>query len=109
MKYFYLIATIVGTVVPYIFFTPFIAEHGLNLGLFIQNLFANGPAGGFTADILISSAVFWGVMFSSDKLPLPLKLICLALNLTIGLSAALPFYAYLLETRKLRMEEEAGY
>lgn len=109
MKYFYLAMTVLGTIVPYFFFAPFFAEHGLKLGLFIQSLFVNGPAAGFTADILISSAVFWGIMFSSDKLPLVLKLVCLALNLTIGLSAALPFYGYLLETRRLRQEEEDYY
>lgn len=108
MKYFYLAATIVGTIVPYFFFAPFFAEHGLKLGLFIQSLFANGPAAGFTADILLSSAVFWAMMFSSNKLPFPLKLICLALNLTIGLSAALPFYGYLLETRRRRIADADG-
>lgn len=108
VKYVYLGLTILGTIVPYIFFAPFFAEHGLNLGHFIQSLFVNGPAAGFTSDILISSVVFWLMMFRSKELPLPLKLICLALNLTIGLSAALPFYAYLLETRQQRLEE-AGY
>lgn len=108
MKYVYLALTIIGTIVPYVFFAPFFAEHGLNLGHFIQSLFVNGPAAGFTADILISSVVFWLMMFRSDKLPLPLKVLCLALNLTIGLSAALPFYLYLLETRKLRLAE-AGH
>lgn len=102
MKVFYLIATIVGIIVPYVFFAPFFAEHGFDIGMFSRNLFVNGPAGGFTADVLISSAVFWGIMFSSRMLPLPLKIVCLALNLCAGLSAALPFYAYLLQTRKER-------
>lgn len=105
MKYVYLGLSILGTLVPYVFFAPFFAEHGLNLGHFIQSLFVNGPAAGFTADILISSAVFWLMMFRSDSLPLPLKLVCVALNLTIGLSAALPFYLYLLETKRLRLAQ----
>jgi hypothetical protein len=55
MKSLYLMLAIVGAVVPYGFFFGFIAAEGLNLSGFVSALFANGPAGGFTADLLISS------------------------------------------------------
>jgi len=92
MKILYLTLAIVGAVVPYMFFFGFIASEGLNLAGFVSALFANGPAGGFTADLLISSVVFWIFMFSRPDGPHPWLFI--ALNLTIGLSCALPAYLY---------------
>lgn len=92
MRSFYLVAAIFGAIIPYIFFIEFFAEAGLDLPAFVAALFANGAAGGFTADILISSAVFWHYMFSQRGGPKPWLYI--ALNLTIGLSCALPAYLY---------------
>lgn len=92
MKSLYLMLAIVGAVVPYGFFFGFIAAEGLNLSGFVSALFANGPAGGFTADLLISSVVFWIFMFSRPGGPKPWLFI--VLNLTIGLSCALPAYLY---------------
>ena len=92
MKQFYLILAIVGAVVPYVFFAGFFAEYGVDVGSFASALFANGAAGGFAADILISSGVFWIYLFSRAEGPNPW--IFIVLNLTIGLSCALPAYLY---------------
>ncbi len=92
MKNLYLILAIIGAVVPNIFFIDFIGTAGLDGGAFIAALFVNGAAGGFTADVLISSVVFWIYMFSRRKGP---KLwIFVVLNLSVGLSCALPAYLY---------------
>jgi hypothetical protein len=92
MKNLYLVLAVVGGVVPYLFFVPFFASAGLDLGTFIGGLFANGAAGGFSADLLISSAVFWIYLFSRADGPKPWLYV--ALNLAIGLSCALPAYLY---------------
>ena len=92
MKNLYLALAVIGAVVPYVFFLEFFAQAGLALPTFIGALFANGAAGGFTADLLISSAVFWIYLFSRADGPKPWLFI--ALNLTIGLSCALPAYLY---------------
>ena len=91
MKNVYLALVIVGTVVPYVFFLDHFGSAGLDVGSFIGAAFANGAAGGATADLVISSLVFW-VYLASRKTP-QLWLYVL-LNLTIGLSCALPFYLY---------------
>ena len=59
MRTFYLVAAILGAVLPYVFFLSFFAAEGLALPTFIGALFANGAAGGFSADVLISILVFW--------------------------------------------------
>ncbi len=92
MKNLYLMLAIAGAVVPYIFFGQFFAEAGLDLPAFVAALFTNGAAGGFTADLLIASGVFWIYMFSRKEGPSPWLFV--VLNLSIGLSCALPAYLY---------------
>ena len=92
MKNLYLALAIVGAVVPYGFFLSYGAAEGLNLTGFLAAAFANGAAGGFAADLFISSAVFWLYLFSRKEGPNPWLFV--VLNLTIGLSCALPAYLY---------------
>ena len=104
MKQLYLGLAIVGAVVPYVFFGNFVLAEGLSLVLFVEALFVNGAAGGFTADLLISSAVFWSYMLSRKE---PKLWLFVLLNLTIGLSCALPAYLYAV-TARLEAELETG-
>ncbi len=92
MKNLYLVLAIAGAVVPYLFFFQFFNEAGVDLPAFIGALFANGAAGGFTADLLITSLVFWIYIFNRKEGPTPWPFV--VLNLTIGLSCALPAYLY---------------
>ena len=59
MKKLYLSLAIIGAIVPYIFFFQFIQAEGLNIPAFISALFVNGAAGGFSADLLLASCIFW--------------------------------------------------
>lgn len=93
----YLAAAIAGAVVPYVFFISFFAEHGVALPSFLAGVFANGAAGGFAADIFISSAVFWTLMMSRGTRHLWVYIV---VNLTIGLSCALPLWLWREEVRK---------
>ncbi len=90
MRLFYLVGAIVGAVVPYIFFADFLTGAGFDLSAFAGALFVNGAAGGFSADLLISSFIFWAYMFTQRGGPRPWLFV--ALNLLIGLSCALPAY-----------------
>jgi hypothetical protein len=46
IKTFYLIAAIVGTIVPWLFFANFFTTQGIDIPLFVRSLFVNGAAGG---------------------------------------------------------------
>ncbi len=95
MKTLYLILAIVGAVVPYIFFMQHFSSEGIGLVGFVRALFANPAASGFTADLLITSSVFWIFMFQQHKRGKgPRPVIFIVLNLLIGLSCALPAYHY---------------
>lgn len=98
MKNIYLFLAVLGAIVPYLFFFQFIQLEGVNIPLFIESLFVNGAAGGFSADLLFTSFVFWLFMFVEQrKSNTPSPYIFIALNLTIGLSCALPAYLYVKE------------
>lgn len=91
MKNIFLLLSIVGAIIPYVFFGQFISLNGLDLILFSKSLFVNGAVGGFSADLLITSVVFWIFVKQTKWRPLfPFLLI----NLFIGLSCALPLYLY---------------
>ncbi|MEP4766380.1 MAG: DUF2834 domain-containing protein [Roseibium sp.] len=98
MKTFYLIAAILGTIVPWIFFAGFVSANGTDFSQFIQLLFANGPSSGLTADLLIATGIFWVWSWRDAKenrvagwwLTIP------AIWL-VGLSLGLPLYLWLRE------------
>lgn len=101
MKQLFLVAAIIGAIVPYVFYIDHVATAGFGLGAFVGDVVANPAARGLTADLLISSFVFWAFMFHRNRFahgPNPLGFI--ALNLLIGLSCALPAYLYAQELQR---------
>lgn len=91
MPLVYLTLAIIGTIVPYFFFIQHFAASGLGLVDFIQALFVNGAAGGISADVFISSLVFW-IYLGYRKTPHLWAYVML--NLLVGLSCALPLYLF---------------
>ena len=101
MKTVYLVMTIIGVIIPCLFFFQFIQLNGVDLPAFISALFVNGAAGGFSADLFISSFVFWILMFQQQKMRNgPKPCLFIVLNLGIGLSCALPAYLYAIEKNR---------
>ena len=98
MKNLYLALAIIGAMMPYAFFFQHFADQGLALQPFLSALFANPASGGFTTDLLISSLVFWiGMFVKRRRAAGPRPWLFVVLNLTIGLSCALPAYLYACE------------
>ena len=98
MKNLYLVLAILGAIIPYLFFFQFFQRMGISLPDFATSLFVNGAAGGFAADLLFTSFVFWAFMFHHQrKNGSPKPWVFIFLNLTIGLSCAFPAYLYVRE------------
>jgi len=95
MRSIYLVLAIVGAIIPLAFFAQFFLAGGPGVALlnFVPALFVNGAAGGFAADLFISSFVFWTYMWNR-RASGPTMYPFIALNLCIGLSCALPAYLY---------------
>ena len=93
MKTLYLIAAILGTVLPLSQFIPFLKTHGLDLSLFFTSLFSNNVSAFFALDVIVSSLVLWLFVFSEGRRlgmnRLWLYILC---NLTVGVSLALPLF-----------------
>lgn len=90
----YLVLAILGGVAPWVFFARFFAVHGFG-GAFVPALFVNGAAGGITADLLISSVVFWIFLaVEGGRVGVGRRWLFVVINLAIGLSCALPLFLW---------------
>lgn len=100
----YLVLCIVGVALPYWQFVPWVAEHGLNLQLFVQQLFANRIGGFFGMDVLVSAfALMAFVGKESARLKIPRPWLPMIAVLTVGVSLALPLFLYM---RERALEQE---
>ena len=98
VRHFYLAMAIAGTLVPWLFFGTFFAQQGPDIAPFLKSLFANGPAGGFSADVLISILVFWVWSWrDAARHGVARWWLVLPASFFVGLSLALPLYLYLRE------------
>ena len=100
MQALYLVLAIVGAAVPYAFFIQHFSSEGVSLAGFVAALFANAAAGGFTSDLLLTSAVFWIFMIHQRRRGNgPHPVLFIMLNLLFGLSCAFPAYLYARERK----------
>ncbi len=99
-KSVYLALCVAGTVLPYSQFVPFVMEHGLDMRLFIEQLFANRIGGFFGWDVIVSSVVLW-VLVSVEGRRAGVKQLWapIVANLAVGVSLGLPLFLYMRERR----------
>ena len=93
MQIVYIVLSVVGFVLPYSQFIPFVANSGLDFPLLESQLFANQISSAFALDIFVSSVIFWIFLLTEGKrLQMKFLWIYIVFNLTIGLSFALPLF-----------------
>lgn len=98
MKNIYIFLCIVGVVLPYAFFIPFVTANGLNFGLFAEQLFANKISAFFGMDVIASSLAQWAFMYhETRKGSVPFWWLAIIANLTVGVSLGLPLFLLLRE------------
>jgi hypothetical protein len=92
----WLILCAFGTVLPWLFFGSWIGTNGFDVLGFIQALFPNGAASGFSIDVLLSLFMFWAWSFFDAKAnSLRLWWVLIPAGLTVGLSLVMPLYFYM--------------
>jgi hypothetical protein len=97
-KNIYLCLCILGAVLPYSQFIPWLLENGLNAPLFVHQLFANRISAFFAWDVLISALVVVGFVRGEGKrLGVPLVWLPILGVLAVGVSFGLPLFLYLRE------------
>lgn len=103
VRSWYLTLCILGTVLPYSQFIPFLRAHGADPGLFFNQLFANRVSSFFGLDVIISSVVLWVfVLVEGRRCGIKYLWAPIAATLAVGVSLGLPLFLYLRETAGTR-------
>jgi hypothetical protein len=98
MRWVYLSLALIGAVLPYSQFIPWLAEHGPNVRLLFTELFSIRAGAFFGLDVLVSAVALIafiqreGARRKMRVLWLPIAATCL-----IGVSCGLPLFLYLRE------------
>ncbi|HKZ79567.1 MAG TPA: DUF2834 domain-containing protein [Pyrinomonadaceae bacterium] len=98
MQWFYLVAAILGTVLPLLQTLPFLLMHGFDVPLFWRQLFENEVSSFFGMDVIVSSIVLWLFVFSEGRRRGMKNLwLYVVANLAVGVSLALPLFLFFRE------------
>ena len=99
-KSLYLLFCVLGAVLPYSQLVPFLREHGLDLRLFVEQLFSSRIGGFFALDVAVSTVVLWAlVAIEGRRAGVKHTWAPIAASLTVGVSLGLPLFLYLREAR----------
>jgi len=106
LRHIYLCFCILGAVLPYLQLIPWLATHGLNLPLFVSELFSTRIGAFFGMDVILSALVLF-VFIATEGRRLGIWIVWLpvAATLTVGVSLGLPLFLYM---RQLKLERQAG-
>ena len=107
LRHLYLLLAVIGLVLPYCQFAPWIAEHhALNIELFMRDLFANRISAFFAMDVIVSAVVLI-VFVRAEGKRLGMRLLWLPIIsvLVVGVSLGLPLFLYL---RQLKLDRASG-
>ncbi|HEX4543377.1 MAG TPA: DUF2834 domain-containing protein [Candidatus Acidoferrum sp.] len=97
-KHIYLLFCVLGVVLPYSQFLPWVVENGFHMRLFVQQLFANRIGGFFGMDVLVSAVVLiFFIRREGQRLGVRHLWLPIAGVLTVGVSLGLPLFLYLRE------------
>ncbi len=97
IKNIYLLLAILGLLLPYSLFLPWLLEYGFDFGLFFGELFINDIAGTGGLDVLaVSIAIVTFIIIESKGLGIKYFWIAIVATL-IGVGFGLPLFLYMRE------------
>ena len=98
-KYLFLALFILGAVVPYLSFVPWVMDHGFDISRMVEELFANRISAFFGLDVIVSAVVLWVfIAIESPRAGVRHAWTAVVASLAIGVSAGLPLFLYLRES-----------
>ena len=75
-RHFYLVCCVLGLLLPYSQFVPWLLEHGLNVTLLFRELFANRISAFFAMDVIVSAIVLlWFIQSEGKRLRVAVSLV----------------------------------
>jgi len=108
-KTLYLALCLVGFILPYSQFVPWVLQHGLNLALFVRELFTTRIGAFFGMDVLVSAVVL--IVFTrieNRRVGVRNRWLIIVAVLTVGVSLAFPLFLYLREVELERRPAAAA-
>lgn len=107
MQWLFLIAAILGTVLPLSYLAPFLMTHGLNLPLLFRQLFQNNVSAFFGTDVIVSALALLPFVFVEGRRRGMKHLWVYVLGtLLVGVSLGFPLFLFFRE-RRLNSEQRA--
>jgi Protein of unknown function DUF2834 len=103
LRHLYLLFAVLGLVLPYSQFIPWLVEqHGLNMSIFLRDLFANRISAFFAIDVVVSAVALISFIQTEGK-RLAMRLLWLPIlgTLFVGVSLGFPLFLY---QRQLQLE-----
>jgi len=101
-RWAYLFFCVLGMLLPYSQFLPWLLTHGVDLPLFFRDLFTNRVGSFFGLDVFVSTAVLWTfVATERRRLGITHAWAPIVASLTVGVSLGLPLLLYM---RQVRLE-----
>jgi Protein of unknown function DUF2834 len=95
-RYVYLVCCVLGLILPYSHFVPWLFEHGLNLTLFFRELFANRISAFFAMDVILSAIVLiWFIQTEGKRLQVRRLWLPTLGTLVVGVSFGFPLFLLL--------------
>ena len=99
-RHFYLVCCVLGLVLPYSQFVPWLLEHGLAITVFFRELFANRISAFFAMDVIVSAIVLiWFIQSEGKRLRMCLLWLPSIGTLIVGVSLGLPRFLYLRQVK----------
>ena len=88
--------SVLGLLLPYSQFVPWLLEHGLDLTLFLRELFANRISAFFAIDVIVSAVVLiWFIQTEGKRLRVGLFWLPTLGTLVVGVSFGFPLFLFL--------------
>ena len=101
MQWLFLIAAILGTALPLLHLLPFLSAHGLDLTLFLKQLFQTDISSFFGVDVIISGlTLLVFIPREGRRLGMKRLWVYVLCTLIVGVSMGLPLFLFFRE-RKL--------
>ncbi len=100
LAHLYLVLCVLGAALPYSQFVPFLLENGLDIPMFVQQLFANRISAFFGMDVIVSAVVVTVfVLAEGTRIGIRHTWLPIVATFTVGVSLGLPLFLYLRQCR----------
>ena len=102
-RHIYLVCCVLGLLLPYSQFVPWLLEHGLNVTAFCRELFANRISAFFAMDVIVSAIVLLCfIRIEGKRLQVRLLWLPVVGTLLAGVSFGFPLFLFL---RQLSLDQ----